>query len=55
MASADAPLLARFADAQARAGQLEAARLTIKRGLEKDPDSPSLRAVERRLQTVQGR
>jgi tetratricopeptide (TPR) repeat protein len=55
MASADAPLLARFADAQARAGQLDAARLTIKRALGKDPDSPALRAVERRLQTLQVR
>jgi tetratricopeptide (TPR) repeat protein len=55
LASGDAPLLARFADAQARAGQIDAARLTIRRALEKDPDSPSLRAVERRLQGLQTR
>ncbi len=53
--SADAPLLARFADAQARAGQVEAARVTIRRALDKDPDSPSLRAIERRLQSRQAR
>ena len=52
--SADAPLLARFADAQARAGQVDAARATIRRALEKDPDSPSLRAIERRLQSPSG-
>jgi tetratricopeptide (TPR) repeat protein len=55
LASADAPLLARFADAQARAGQVEAARLTITRALERDPESPSLRAVERRLLGLQAR
>ena len=55
LTAADAPLLARFADAQARAGQVEAARLTITRALERDPDSPSLRAVERRLLGLQAR
>ena len=46
----DASLLARMADAQARAGQAETARATIKRAIEKDPNHPLARSVARRLQ-----
>jgi tetratricopeptide (TPR) repeat protein len=46
----DASLLARMADAQARAGQIEIARATIKRAIEKDPNHPLARSVARRLQ-----
>lgn len=49
LAPADAPLLARLADAQSRAGQLESAKATAMRALEKDPDNPSARAIARRL------
>jgi tetratricopeptide (TPR) repeat protein len=48
--TSDASLLARMADAQSRAGQLEAARATIRQALEKDPNHPLVRAVARRLQ-----
>jgi Flp pilus assembly protein TadD len=46
----DASLLARMADAQARAGQAEMANVTIKRAIEKDPNHPLVRSVARRLQ-----
>ncbi len=46
----DAPLLARMADAQLRAGLVEPARATISRAIEKDPDNPLVRAVAHRLQ-----
>ena len=48
--TSDASLLARMADAQSRAGHVEAARATIKRAIEKDPNHPLVRAVARRLQ-----
>ena len=47
----DASLLARMADAQSRAGQLEPALATIKRAIEKDPSHPLVRSVARRLQS----
>jgi Flp pilus assembly protein TadD len=46
----DATLLARMADAQSRAGQLEPARATVKRALDKDPGHVLANAVARRLQ-----
>ena len=46
----DASLLARMANAQLRAGQVEPARATIRRALDKDPDHPLVRSVARRLQ-----
>jgi tetratricopeptide (TPR) repeat protein len=46
----DASLLARMANAQVRAGQVESARATIRRALDKDPDHPLVRSVARRLQ-----
>ena len=45
-----ASLLARLADAQARAGQLDKARATLQRAVEKGPKSRSALAVARRLQ-----
>ena len=48
--ASDASLLARMADAQSRAGQIENARETIKRALEKDPNHPLVRSVNRRFQ-----
>ena len=48
--ASDASLLARMADAQSRAGQVENALATIKRAIEKDPDHPLVRSVARRLQ-----
>ena len=50
LGAADASLLARLADAHARAGQLDEARATVQRAIEKDPTSLSARAVSRRLQ-----
>jgi tetratricopeptide (TPR) repeat protein len=46
----DASLLARMANAQWRAGQVESARATIRRALDKDPDHPLVHSVARRLQ-----
>jgi tetratricopeptide (TPR) repeat protein len=46
----DASLLARMADAQSRAGQVDNARATIQRAIAKDPDHPLVRAVARRVQ-----
>ena len=46
----DASLLARMADAQARAGRADIALVTIKRAIEKDPNHPLVRSVARRLQ-----
>ena len=48
--TSDASLLARMADAQWRAGQIEPARATISRAIEKDPDHPLVRTVAHRLQ-----
>jgi tetratricopeptide (TPR) repeat protein len=48
--TADASLLARLANAQWRAGQVEPARATIRRALDKDPDHPLARSVARHLQ-----
>ena len=50
LSAADASLLARLADAQARAGQLDGARITAQRAIERDPANHSARAVARRLQ-----
>jgi tetratricopeptide (TPR) repeat protein len=46
----DASLLARLADAQAKAGQLDSARATVIRAIEKDPGNPSALTLARRLQ-----
>lgn len=46
----DAALLARMADAQARAGHIDNARATIERAIEKDPNHPLVRTVRRRVQ-----
>jgi tetratricopeptide (TPR) repeat protein len=46
----DASLLARMADAQARAGHAETALATIQRAIDKDPGHPLVRSVARRLQ-----
>jgi predicted Zn-dependent protease len=52
-AAADSPsdtaLLARAADAQARAGEYDTARVTITNALAKDPRNPVALAVARRL------
>ena len=50
LGTSDASLLARMADAQSRAGQIDNARATIQRAIEKDPDHPLVRAVARRVQ-----
>ena len=46
----DAPLLARMADAQSRAGQTPDALATIQRAVDKDPNHPLVRSIARRLQ-----
>ena len=46
----DASLLARLADAYARAGQLDDARAAALRAIEKDPNDPAPRSIARRLQ-----
>lgn len=46
----DARLLTALADAEVRSGDRDAARRTVARGLEKDPNNPVLRALERRVQ-----
>jgi tetratricopeptide (TPR) repeat protein len=51
LSAGDAVLLARLADAQARAGKTDAARVTAQRALSQDPESPLALAVVRRLQT----
>lgn len=48
--ASDASLLARMADAQSRAGQVENALATIKRAMQKDSHHPLVRSVARRLQ-----
>jgi tetratricopeptide (TPR) repeat protein len=48
--ASDASLLARMADAQSRAGQVEKALATIKRAIDKDPAHPLVQSVARRLQ-----
>ena len=48
--TSDASLLARMADAQSRAGQVDKARVTVQRAIEKDPHHPLVRAVARRIQ-----
>jgi tetratricopeptide (TPR) repeat protein len=51
-ATPDARLLAHLADAQWKAGQLDAARNTITRATAKDPKNPSVRAIALRIQGV---
>jgi tetratricopeptide (TPR) repeat protein len=46
----DASMLARMANAHLHAGQVELARASIKRALDKDPNHPLVRSVARRLQ-----
>jgi Flp pilus assembly protein TadD len=50
LGTADAGLLVRLADAQAKAGQIEQARATVARALETYPDDAPARALARRLQ-----
>jgi tetratricopeptide (TPR) repeat protein len=50
LAPPDASLLARLADAQAKAGRLEVAQSTIARALAKDPTHNEATAIARRLQ-----
>ena len=45
----DVPLLASLADAQIRYGDYAAAKVTVAKGLEKDPNNPALLALSRRL------
>jgi tetratricopeptide (TPR) repeat protein len=49
-ATADASLLARLADAQARTGEIDAARVTAQRAIDADPSDPTALAVAHRLQ-----
>ncbi len=46
----DASLLARMADAQARAGRADTALVTITRAIQKEPNHPLVQSVARRLQ-----
>jgi tetratricopeptide (TPR) repeat protein len=48
-ASADSPVFTRLADAQWRTGDKDAARATVDRALEKDPDDAQLLALKRRF------
>jgi len=48
----DANLLARLADAQLKAGRIDAARQTLARAVVKDAKNPSVRAVALRIQHV---
>lgn len=45
----DAPLLVRMAEAQAKTGDLDGARATLARALEKDPTNRAARQLQRRL------
>jgi Flp pilus assembly protein TadD len=45
----DVRVLAALGEAQFRAGDREAARTTVARGLELDPEHPALRALSRRI------
>lgn len=45
----ETPVLARLADAQWKAGDLDAARATLGRALEKEPRSPALLSLARRI------
>jgi predicted TPR repeat methyltransferase len=46
----DVSVLVRLADAQAKAGKLDDARVTAQRAVQKDPVNMSARALARRLQ-----
>jgi tetratricopeptide (TPR) repeat protein len=48
----DTSALAALADAQIRAGEPDAAKATVAKGLEKDPDNAPLQALARRLDTA---
>jgi predicted Zn-dependent protease len=48
----DVHLLASLAEAQLSAGQLENARATVARGLEKEPENPQLAILVRRLKRL---
>jgi len=50
LGTTDASLLVRLAEAQAKAGQVDRARATVLRALERDPASPPARGLARRLQ-----
>lgn len=49
LAEDDVTLLARLAEAQEKAGEVEAARATLGRALDQDPSSPTLQALRQRL------
>jgi tetratricopeptide (TPR) repeat protein len=51
LGTSDASVLVRLAEAQAKAGQLDDARATLRRALEKDPANPAANTLSRRLQT----
>ena len=50
LGGSDVALLIRLADAQAKAGQIDEARATAARALQKDPADASARSLARRLQ-----
>jgi tetratricopeptide (TPR) repeat protein len=49
LSAPDAETLAHLADAQSRAGQVDAALATLDHAIAKDPENPAVRAVRRRL------
>jgi tetratricopeptide (TPR) repeat protein len=53
LSAPDAVLLAHLADAQSKAGHVDAAKATITRALAKDARDPVVRTVARRLQALQ--
>ena len=50
LGTTDVSLLMRLAEAQTKAGELDAARMTVRRVLEKEPDNTTARALSSRLQ-----
>ena len=50
LGTTDVTLLVRLAEAQTKAGELNAARMTVQRALEKEPDNTTARALSSRLQ-----
>ncbi len=51
LGATDALVLLRLAEAQLKAGDLDSARATVQRALEKDPESAAARNLSRRIQT----
>ena len=50
LGTTDVALLVRLAEAQTKAGELDAARTTVQRALEREPDNMTARSLSRRLQ-----